>query len=69
MVFNSGVVPAKRTETLYKDFRKEYSVVSLMLLGTFEMTTYIRIWMWKLSIASSKSMLKVMNNDFNGTST
>ena len=40
-----------------------------MLLGTFEMTTYIRIWRWKLSIASSKSMLKVMNNDFNGTST
>ena len=36
---------------------------------TFEMTTYIRIWMWKLSITSSKSMLKVMNNDFNGTST
>jgi len=40
-----------------------------MLPGTFEMTTYIRIWMWKLSIASSESMLKVMNNDFNGTST
>jgi hypothetical protein len=69
MVFNSGVVPAKATETLYKDFRVEYSVVSLMLLGTFEMTTYIRIWMCKLSIASSKCMHKVMNNDFNGTST
>jgi hypothetical protein len=69
MVFNCGVVPVKATETLYKDFRIEYSVVTLMLLGTFEMTTCIRIWMWKLSIASSKSMLKVMNNDFNGTST
>jgi hypothetical protein len=40
-----------------------------MLVGTFDMTTYIGIWMWKLSIASSKSMLKVMKNDFNGTST
>jgi len=54
MVFSSGVVPAKATEILYKDFRIEYFVVSQMFLGTFEMTTYIRIWMWKLSIASSK---------------
>ena len=27
MVFNSGVVPVKATEILYKDFRIEYSVV------------------------------------------
>jgi hypothetical protein len=36
---------------------------------TFEMTTFIRIWIWKLSIASSESMLKVTNNDYIGTST
>jgi hypothetical protein len=31
--------------------------------------TFIRIWIWKLSIASSESMLKVTNNDYIGTST
>jgi hypothetical protein len=30
---------------------------------------FIRIWIWKLSIASSESMLKVANNDYIGTST
>ena len=35
--------------------------------GTFEMTIYIKTWMWKLLIASSKSMLKVMKNDFSST--
>jgi hypothetical protein len=69
MVFNFGVVPAKATEISYKDSRIEYSVVSWMLFGTFEMTTIIRIWIWKLSIASSESMLKVTNNDYIGTST
>ena len=28
IVFNSEVVPAEATETLYEDFRIEYSVVS-----------------------------------------
>jgi hypothetical protein len=52
-----------------KDSRIEYSVASWIPLGTFEMTTFIRIWMWKLSIASSKRMPKVMNKDYIGTST
>jgi hypothetical protein len=61
MVFNFGVVPAKATEILYKDSRIEYSMISWMLPGIFEMTTSIRIWLWKLSNASLKSML-VMND-------
>jgi hypothetical protein len=40
-----------------------------MLPGTFEMTTSIRIWLWELSIASLKSMLNVMNNDYIGIPT
>jgi hypothetical protein len=51
MAFNFGVVPVKATEILYKDSRIEYSVISWMLPGTFE-------------IASLKSMLNVMNNDY-----
>jgi hypothetical protein len=69
MVFNFGVVPVKAIEMSYKDSRVEYSVVSWMPLGTFEMTTFIRIWMWTLSIASSKRMPNVMNNAYIGTST
>jgi hypothetical protein len=69
MVFNFGVVPVKAIEMSYKESRTEYSVVSWMPLGTFEMTTFIRIWMWTLSIASSKRMPTVMNKDYIGTST
>jgi hypothetical protein len=32
------------------------------------MTTFKKIWMWKLSIASSNSMLKDMNNAYIGSS-
>jgi hypothetical protein len=39
MVFNYGVAPLKATEILYRDSRKEYSAISWMLPGTFEMTT------------------------------
>jgi hypothetical protein len=69
MVFNFGVVPIKATEILYKDSRREYSVISWMVPGTFEMTTSIRIWLWKLSIASLKSMLNIMINDYIGIPT
>jgi hypothetical protein len=69
MVFNFGVVPVKVIEMSHKDSRIEYSVVSWMPLGTFEMTTFIRIWMWTLSLASSKSMPNVTNKDYIGTST
>jgi hypothetical protein len=48
--------------------RIEYSVVSWMPLGTFEMTTFIRIWMWQLSITSSNSMLEDMNKAYIGIS-
>jgi hypothetical protein len=69
MVFNSGAVPVKATEILYKDCRRKYSVISWMLPGTFEMTASIRIWLRKLSIASLKSMLNAMNNDYIGIPT
>jgi hypothetical protein len=69
MVFNFGVVPVKAIEMSYDGSRIEYSVVSWMPLGTFEMTTFVRIWIWKLLIASSKRMPKVMNKDYIGTST
>jgi hypothetical protein len=69
MVFDFGVVPVKATEILYRYSRIEYSVISWMLPGTFEMTTSIRIWLWKLSIASLKSMLNVMDNDYMGIPT
>jgi hypothetical protein len=65
MVFNFGVVPVKATEILYKDSRIECSVILWMLPGTFEITTSVRIWLWKLSIASLKSML----NDYIGIPT
>jgi hypothetical protein len=68
MVFNLGVVPAKATEISYNGSRIEHSVVSWMPAGTFAMTTFIRIWMWQLSIASSNSMLKDMNNAYIGIS-
>jgi hypothetical protein len=69
MVFNFGVVPIKATEILYKYSRIEYSVISWILPGTFEMTASIRIWLWKLSIASLKSMLNVMYSDYIGIRT
>jgi hypothetical protein len=68
MIFNFGVVPAKATEISYNGFKIEYSVVSWMPSGTFAMTTFIKIWMWQLSIASSNSMLKDMNNTYIGMS-
>jgi hypothetical protein len=61
MVFNFGVVPAKATEISYNGSRIEYSVVSWM-------TTFIKIRMWQLSIASSNSMLRDMNNAYIGIS-
>jgi hypothetical protein len=66
MVFNFGVVPAKATEISSNGSRIDYSVVSWMPPGTFAMTTFIKIWMWQLSIASSNSMLKDMNNAYIG---
>jgi hypothetical protein len=68
MVFNFGVVSARATEISYNGSRMEYSVVSWMPPGTFSMTTFIKIWMWQLSIASSNSMLKDMNNAYVGIS-
>jgi hypothetical protein len=68
IVFNFGVVPAKATEISYSCSRIQYSVVSWMPLGTFAMKTLIKIWMWQLSIASSNSMLKGMNNAYIGIS-
>jgi hypothetical protein len=68
MVFNFGVVPAKATEISYNGSRIEYSVVSWMPHGTFALTTFIKIWLWQLSIASSNSMLKDMNNVYIGIS-
>jgi hypothetical protein len=68
MVFNFGVVPAKASEKSYDVSRIEYSVVSWMLPGTFAMTTFMKIWMWQLSIASSNSMLKDMKNAYIGIS-
>jgi hypothetical protein len=65
MVFNFGVVPAKAIEISYNGSRIEYSVVSWMPPGTFAMITFIRIWM---SIASSNSMPKDMNNAYIGIS-
>jgi hypothetical protein len=46
--------------------RFQYSVVSWMPPGTFAMATFIKIWMWQLSIASSNSMLRDMNNAYVG---
>jgi hypothetical protein len=66
MIFNFGVVPVKAIEMSYKDSRLEYSVVSWMPAGKFAMATFIKIWMWQLSIASSNSMLKDMNNAYMG---
>jgi hypothetical protein len=60
---------SKRNIILYKDSRIEYSAISWMLPGTFEITTSVRIWLWKLSIASLKSMLNIMNNDYIGIPT
>jgi hypothetical protein len=68
MVFNFGVVPAKATEISYNGSRIEYSVVLWMPPGTFAITIFIKIWMWQLSIASSNSMLKDMNNVYIGIS-
>jgi hypothetical protein len=68
MVFNFGVVPAKVAEISYNGSRIEYSVVSWMPPGTFAMTAFIKIWMWQLSIASSNSMLKDINNAYIGIS-
>jgi hypothetical protein len=36
--------------------------------GTFAMTTFIKIIQWQLSIASSNSMLRDMNNAYIGIS-
>jgi hypothetical protein len=69
MVFNFGVIPANATEISYNGSRIEYSAVSWMPPGTFAMTTFIKIWMWQLSIASSNSMLEDMNNAYIGIST
>jgi hypothetical protein len=67
IVFNFGVVPAKATE-IYNGSRIEYSVVSWMPPGTFAVTTFIKIWMSQLSIASSNSNVKDMNNAYIGIS-
>jgi hypothetical protein len=63
-----GVVSAKATEISYNGSRIEYCVISWMPPGTFAMTTFIKIWMWQQSIASSNSMLKDMNNAYIGIS-
>jgi hypothetical protein len=65
LVFNFGVVPAKATEISYNGSRIEHPVVSWTPPGTFAMTTFIEIWM---SIASSNSMLKDVNNAYIGIS-
>jgi hypothetical protein len=52
----------------YYGSRIEYSVVSWMPPDTFAMTTFIKIWMWQLSIAPSNSILKDMNNAYIGIS-
>jgi hypothetical protein len=64
VVFNFGVIPVKATEILYKDSRIEYFVISWRLPGTFEIAS-MRIWQWKLSMASLKTML----NDYIGIPT
>jgi hypothetical protein len=66
MVFNFDAVPAKATQISYNGTRIEYSVVSWMPPGIFAMTTFIKMWIWQLSMASSNSMLKDMNNAYIG---